>query len=444
MNAHWLKYLPLFLRNRLIGRHHIQLVMGNTSWLMVDKVIRYGLGVVIGLIIARQLGPSEFGTLSYATAFVGMFTILATLGIDSVVVQKLVLNLNDKKGLLGTAFVLKLTSSIFVIFLTYLSIFILKNNEPDIQLIVLVLALGLVFQPFEVVDCFFQSKTKSKPVVLSRVAGFILSSGLKIGVIVFGGEIIHLAIATLIEAFVTAFFLVIAYRNVDKEILLWRFDTSIATKILKASWPVLFSGSCVAITMQIDKVLLGEMRSTYEVGLYSVANQFSSVWNIFPVVIGASLAPTITRLYALNSPRYFVRLQQIYVFMTYLSLIAAAFVSFISDDIIRFLFGPHYANSGNVLEIHIWTAIFVFHTSIRSRSLLIEGKQRYIAIFAFLTLIANLLLNLILIGPFGMIGAAFSFLGSWFLCVAVFPLFWDETRESAFMFYKSFVLSKVV
>ena len=49
-----------------------QRYLRNTSWLFVDRVVRLAAVLVSSIFITRYLGPSLFGELNYASAFVGM------------------------------------------------------------------------------------------------------------------------------------------------------------------------------------------------------------------------------------------------------------------------------------------------------------------------------------------------------------------------------------
>jgi len=76
----------------------------NTSWLLVEKLLRIFVGLFVGVWIARYLGPENFGILSYSQSFVAIFSVIATLGLDNIVVRDL---LNEKKKIniiLGTSF----------------------------------------------------------------------------------------------------------------------------------------------------------------------------------------------------------------------------------------------------------------------------------------------------------------------------------------------------
>jgi len=90
MNAFWTKYLPEFFREKLEGRQQLQNAIGNSGWLMFEKLLRMAVGLFVNVWIARYLGPENFGLLSYALAFAFLFLPLVTLGLDEIVVRNLV------------------------------------------------------------------------------------------------------------------------------------------------------------------------------------------------------------------------------------------------------------------------------------------------------------------------------------------------------------------
>ena len=69
MNAWWTRYLPGSVRQSIDGRQQLQQAIGNTGWLMFEKILRMAVGLFVNVWIARYLGPDEFGLLSYALAF---------------------------------------------------------------------------------------------------------------------------------------------------------------------------------------------------------------------------------------------------------------------------------------------------------------------------------------------------------------------------------------
>ena len=79
MNVPWVKYLPGFLGAKLRNRPLLQAMLGNSGWLFLDKLVRIGIGLVVGVWLARYLGPERFGQFNFAIAFVALFSPIAIL-----------------------------------------------------------------------------------------------------------------------------------------------------------------------------------------------------------------------------------------------------------------------------------------------------------------------------------------------------------------------------
>src|SRR5262245_58349048 len=95
--------LPTAIRQRLAHRPNLVRILDNIGWLVVDKLIHLGLGLVVGVWVARYLGPKQYGLINYALAFVGLFGTFATLGLNSIVVRDLVREPNNAALTLGSA-----------------------------------------------------------------------------------------------------------------------------------------------------------------------------------------------------------------------------------------------------------------------------------------------------------------------------------------------------
>jgi len=50
---------------------------------MGHRILSMIVALFVGVYVARYLGPERFGLLSYAGSFVGLFTALATLGLET-------------------------------------------------------------------------------------------------------------------------------------------------------------------------------------------------------------------------------------------------------------------------------------------------------------------------------------------------------------------------
>lgn len=85
-----MRFLPSLIQIKLDGRDNRQKILSNIGWLFADRILRMGIGLVVGVWVARYLGPEQFGIYNYAIAFVTLFSVFGTLGLDSIAVKKLI------------------------------------------------------------------------------------------------------------------------------------------------------------------------------------------------------------------------------------------------------------------------------------------------------------------------------------------------------------------
>lgn len=427
MNANWIKYLPGFVRTKLEGRYGLQAIVSNSGWLLSDKILRMGVGLLVGVWIARYLGPEQFGLLNFTNAIAALFGVFATLGLDGIVIRELVINPDCQKQLLGSAFALKLIGGLIALLLSVTTIIIMQDGEPLTLWLVGISAAGFIFQSVNVIEFHFQSKIKSKYTVISANAAFTLITVLKIYLLLKSAPLIAFAWAGLSEVGLTMIFLMIAYKLNHQNIRNWKCDMRVMKELIQECWPLILAGLAVMLYMRIDVVMLQQMVGAREVGIYSAATRISEVWYFLPSIIVASVSPSIIRSHNNNPDQYLQRMRQLYFTMGWLGIGVALPLSFFSRIIVGSLFGSEFESSAPVLSIHLWASIAVFLGVASSQHLLVEKLQKISLFRTLIGLTCNVILNLLLIPTMGAKGAAVATVIAYFL--ATFSLiFFKETR----------------
>src|SRR4030067_1703380 len=92
-------------------------------------MLRMGVGLFVGVWLARFLGPERFGLWNFTIAFVSLFSAIAALGLDGIVVRDLVRDPSSKDEILGTAFVLKLLGGSLTLFLVLASFSLIRPQD---------------------------------------------------------------------------------------------------------------------------------------------------------------------------------------------------------------------------------------------------------------------------------------------------------------------------
>jgi O-antigen/teichoic acid export membrane protein len=410
----------------------------NTSWLFAEKILRMTLGLFVGIWVARYLGPEQFGLFSYAQSFVALFTAFATLGLDGIVIRELIKDESQRDKLLGTAFTLKLMGGIAVLLFLAIAMFF-QSSDSLTTILIFIIASATIFQSFNVIDFYFQSKVLSKYVVYSNVLSLLISSIIKVVLILNEAPLIDFAWVVLFDSFILAIGFIYFYLKNELSFRMWRFNKEQAVTLLKDSWPLILSGVVVTVYMKIDQIMIKEILSNEAVGQYAAATRLSETWYFIPVVISASLFPAILNAKQQSEMLYYSRLQKLYTLMVWLAIAIALPMTFLSDWVINLLYGDAYNQAGNVLMIHIWSGVFVFFGCAWAKWMLAESFQLTIMKMQILSLITNVILNSILIPLYGIEGAAVATFLSYSLGHTVFALFFSNQKRAVKMFWGVFL-----
>ena len=428
-NAVWLKYLPQSFRSKLYDRHNLQALIGNSGWLAADKIIRGGGGLVLAAWIARYLGPDSFGQLSFAIAFVALFSAIATLGLDAIVVRDLVRNPENKDEILGSVFQLKLIGGCLAFFLVLTAIWMIRPSDSRAQWLIGIIAAGMMFQAFDVADLWFQSQVRSRATVLARNIAFLVLAGIKVGLILTGASVMAFAWAATAEIMIGAVGLIMAFEVTGQ---LWRNlrpRLSRTLSLIAESWPQLLAGIAMVVYSRIDQVMLAQMMGDRDVGLYSAAIRLSEVWNVIPAIIVSTVMPSITKYRSRSMDLYYERLRRLYTVMARAAYAIAIPMTFLAGPLITLFYGEPYRAAGVVLAVHIWSTMFVFLGVATTPWSINEGTMKITLYQGILGAICNILLNLSLIPLYGAVGCAIATTISYGFCAWILNGCFPKTRE---------------
>jgi PST family polysaccharide transporter len=411
--------------------------------LFADKILRMGVGLFVGVWIARYLGPEQFGLWNFALAFTALFAAFATLGLDAIVVRELVKNPERQNELLGSAFALKLIGGAITLLIALLAISLVRSGETLTLWLVGLSAAGFIFQSVNVIDFYFQAKVQSRYTVYAANGAFVLMTLVKIYLLLTSAPLIAFAWAGLGEIALTAIFLLAAYRFNHHNMREWRYDGRVARELLRDSWPLILSSIAIMIYMRIDQIMIGQMLGDKEVGLYSAAVRISEVWYFIPMAIVSSVFPAIIDAKKKCEALYYQRLQKLYNLLAILALAVAIPMTFLADWVMELLFGREYFLAGPVLSISIWCGLFASLSVASGKWFINEGYTKLALKRNLYGAVLNIVLNYYLIPIYGMLGAAFSTLLSFALAAYISDVFSKATRIVFYQKTKAILLIEI-
>lgn len=415
-----------------------QKYLKSTGWSMSSRVLSMAVSFLATVFIARELGPTNFGQLSYAISFVAIFSFTASMGIDYILYRELIKNPDNKEKLLGSAFIIKVVAGTItaIICILFSAIF----TADDVSKILIIILTGtFIFGSFQIINHDFQSRAESKyPAIITFITGIIINIS-KIIVIFLGKGVIYLSLVLLLESILYALFYWYIYKKkLSGKITRWKYDTTTTISLLKDSWPLIFSGAFVLIYSRIDQIFIKHMLDASSVGIYDSAVRIAEVWYFIPSIIVTALFPAIIHAKKISEESYNLRLGRLALLLFIIPVLISLPLTILAPFIMQTLYGHAFIGGTIILQIYIWASIGIFLGTLVTNYLIAENCKKILLFVSLIPMITNVLLNLLWIPSFGIVGSAYATLVS-YLLIPLSILLFKETRTRIVMVYKSLI-----
>ncbi|OGG59105.1 hypothetical protein A3C89_01710 [Candidatus Kaiserbacteria bacterium RIFCSPHIGHO2_02_FULL_50_50] len=411
---------------RLIAKRHdtgLQRYTKNLSWMFFARIATMAIGLIATAYIARNLGPTSYGELSYAVSFVMLISVFASLGIDQVISRELILFPEKRGAIMGTAMLMRLASGVFAMILCIVAAYAFSPHDVSL-LVIFIISTTLVLSSFTLLSQEFQAQVELKwPSLASIVIVLILNIG-KITVIALDGGVLYLAGIIVLEPILYAVSYIYLRTKRFGGLQTLSFDQTIARIIINDAAPLILVSAFFTIYARIDQVFIKHMIDASSVGLYDAAVRLSEVWYFLPHIIATGLFPAIGNAKKTNNLLYWKRTQKLFFFLFVTTLVVATLTTLVARPLVNIVFGVTFAGAAPVLMLYIWSNIGAALTLVTQHVLLLERMTKYILFISFLGMVTNIILCVLLIPSYGMLGAAFGSLVAYvipFASLFIFP-----------------------
>ena len=391
----------------------------NVSALATGQMITMALGFVTHAILARAVGPADYGILGFAVAIMSYFGIAASLGTDTWAAREIASRRSDVRGIAATILSLRLLLSVLSI--TGVVVFLLIwRPETLVVQIVLIQAVSLIVAALTL-DFAFQGLERLDAVARRQVLSAVIALGGIAAALNLGNGIVAAAAVFQIAALVSAL------------VMLWEFSRAAGVprlelsaltewrRTLREATPLAITVVVVNVYLYIDIVMLGFLRPGAEVGHYVAATRVLTIGLIAASILRTAILPVLSRLQSSPTERYEIGSHHARIVATAGGLSAVGgFV--LAPEILEIIFGAEFRGAATALRILMvgllfMNAVEVFHTQLVAWRL--QTQQMWIMIAGA---ILNIVLNLFLIPRYGMEGAAAATFASTLLILALAAL----------------------
>lgn len=403
----------------------------NTAWLYFQRFVGAIIAFFMGLYVAKYLGAERYGLLNYAMSFVFLFYPLAELIRQDIVIRELVRFKKKCFHIITQVFVLNMLGSVFMAGLICAIRYFFYSEDYLANMLIGVATIALALRVYAVMDWFFQSQVQSRYVVWVQTFSLLVSTVIKIVLIVVQAPVLAFAGVYVIDSMIVFALLVVAYvRMGEGRFQLLPFDFAYMKPLFLDSFPLLLSGVMIYFYTKIDQVMIQQMLGSAAVGYYALAAQFSESYYVVPLVLTASLYPALLNARHVDLSHYYERLGVFYTIIIWLGVFLSVAVFFIGPWFIDWFFKGQYGLSLGVLQIHVWAGLFVTIGIGAERWILMENLQIYSFYGKVMGAVSNVLLNLYLIPIWGINGAAVATVVSYALASFFYMALFPKTRSN--------------
>ncbi|MGB9775684.1 MAG: flippase [Anaerolineae bacterium] len=374
----------------------------NMLWLLAGNAVAQALAAVMGLLLARTLGPHEYGL--YATAFslALAFLYTALMGLDSVVPREVARH-PERAGLIALSALVPALLWLPVLVLLILGTGLVLGYSPQVRALLLPAALvtgvrGLVN--------LFRSVLRGLERMDLDAAIQAVENGL-----VLGGVALALLVSPTIRGAVWAILIAEALSLLPAglgvvrmtHLLMW--EVRRAREMIIAALPLGLTFTLVGLNMRLDTLVLSLFRPAREVGLYNAA--VSLMMLARPVALmAAAFLPPLSSL-ARRDEMAFARLRdQGMLGMMVPGVGLGVAMSLLAPFLLGALYGAPFLSAAPALRILGAGTVAVFLNAYFWQVLIARGEQKTIACTTVVSLLLSLVLAAVLVPRWGASGAA--------------------------------------
>ena len=389
--------------NRMHLSSNGQLIAKNVYWSLLSKVINMASALFVGILVARYLGPEQFGLMNYVVSYVSIFLILASFGFDNIEIREEAKNPEHKDKYIGTTFWLRIILSCITMVLIILTAIVTESDNYTLSIIALY-ALSVIFSSFDVIRNYFTSQVMNEYVAKVCIVRTLIACVLKLILVLLDASLTWFIAVLTFESLLQAQGFYVAYIKAVGSVRQWFFDKAVAVFMLKQSFPLLLSGAAAYIFLRIDQVMIGKMIDNASVGYFSVATKIVEILLFVPTIVIQTISPMLVKIKKHDERKYIERSQQVLNITVWASIIISIITSLLAYYMIIKTFGYAYQLAILPLQILSFKTIGTTLNVISGQFLIINGLQKYFVLRSLSGCIACIVLNMIIIPIYGVAG----------------------------------------
>jgi O-antigen/teichoic acid export membrane protein len=193
-----------------------------------------------------------------------------------------------------------------------------------------------------------------------------------------------------------------------RHMLRWQFSASALRRLLAYGVPLVPTSLAYWVFTTSDRVLLGNLSTLEQVGLYSVAASVINIANIAILALGQGWNPHAIQAYEADQASARVLFSRMFAYILAGFGLLAVGLTVFADELIGILATSDFAGAAAAVPALAIGMMAYASTQVTAGGISLKARTMYLAAYSWMAAIINVVLNLVLIPPFGMVGAAWA------------------------------------
>jgi O-antigen/teichoic acid export membrane protein len=386
-------------------------IIFNTVIQIFGRLFTAATTYLVALLLVRSYGVFGFGEFVKITTFVSYFYIISDFGANAIVVKKMTDEKNSEEKFLGNLLSMRILGSIALMFIAIsLLLFLPQGNSQGFtktaRFGILLCSFTIISQSLiTTANAYFQKTMRYDKSIVAVVCGYLLTISLAY---IFSFARVSISVVSLAYVFGGFFTAAISFLLIRQKILPL-FDIGIWKNIFISSLPLGLMLTLNVVYFKADSFILTLTRPTQEVGIYGLAYKFFEMSLTLPTFFMNSLYPVFLEKRQ-NEGRGFLKiLKKSGLILLLASLVATLVFIVFAPTLINFTSGDKqvdFAGAISALRILSLSLPFFFVSSFLMWFLIANNKQKILPALYAVSMVFNVVLNLVFIPTHGYLAAA--------------------------------------
>lgn len=385
--------------------NQIQTLFKNVSWVAASQVVTNICAFLWTILIARYLGVTDYGTLSFVISFTVLIGMGTDIGVSTFTTRELAQEKSKTKKFIDNLILFKIILSIFLCIITVLIVYLLGYSNLVIELTLIMFIEASFVTMFNFVNGVFQAHENLRP---SAIGVMVYSISLL--TLVFIVSFLNLGILAIAISYAIGYLLGLLYVSyiLFKEFGVPNFevDLSFWKNTTIKSIPFGLSIFFYMIYFSIDVVMISWLAGDYATGIYNSAYKVISVFTAFYVIYQFVIFPLMSKLYSEDTDLLKISFEQSFKYSLLILLPIIIWVYFYSPYLITLIYSAEFSLASVPMQILIWTVVFLFINGVATSLLNSIGKEFSVTKIYVIAAIFNIVLNYLSIPKYTYIGAS--------------------------------------